>query len=155
MAKPIPDGFRAVTPHLCVRGASEAIAFYARAFGAEEISRMPGPDGKLMHAEIRIGDSIVMLADEFPEMGGTSRSPLALGGTSAGLLIYCEDADALFARAVAAGAEVTMPLADMFWGDRYGKLLDPFGHDWAIATHKEDLTPEQMAERMKAAGPPG
>jgi uncharacterized glyoxalase superfamily protein PhnB len=153
-ALPIPKGYHVVTPSLVVRGADKAIEFYKKAFGAKELNRMPGPDGKLMHAEIRIGDSIVMLSDEFPQMG--SSSPETVGGISASLMIYTKDADALFNQALAAGATVSMPIGDMFWGDRYGRVKDPFGHDWQIATHKEDLTPKEMARRAAAAmsGPP-
>ena len=151
---PIPAGYHTVTPYLTVNDGARALDFYKRAFGARETVRMPGPGGKVMHAEIQIGDSIVMLADEFPEMG--SRAPQTLGGASGSLLIYTKDVDALFERAVAAGATVQMPLADMFWGDRYGKLLDPFGHQWELATHKEDVPRREMAKRAAAAmsGPP-
>jgi uncharacterized glyoxalase superfamily protein PhnB len=144
----VPARYGSVTPALTVRGGSDAIAFYQKAFGARELSRMPGPGGKLMHAEIKIGDSIVMLSDEFPEMG--SRSPLTVGGTSTTIMLYVKDVDAAFRRAVEAGATVTMPLADQFWGDRYGGLVDPFGHQWALATHKEDLSPKEMMRRMEA-----
>jgi len=155
--KAIPEGFHSVTPHLTVRGAAKAIDFYKRAFGAEELGRMPAPDGKVMHAAIKIGDSVVFLNDEFPEMGG--RSPEALGGTPAALHLYVGDVDKAFARAVAAGAEVRAPVADMFWGDRYGRLADPFGHVWSLASHKEDLTPDEIGKRAAAAfsrpsGPP-
>ena len=147
--KAIPEGYGSVTPHLVVRGAARAIEFYKRAFGAEEAMRMPSRDGqKVMHAELRIGDSLVFLNDEFPEMG--ARAPESLGGTPVTLHLYVQDADAVFARAVAAGARPLMPLQDMFWGDRYGKLADPFGHEWAIATHKEDLTPEEIGKRVAA-----
>jgi PhnB protein len=155
-ALPIPKGYHVVTPSIVVRGAAEAIEFYKKAFGAKELNRMPGPDGKLLHAEIRIGDSIVMLNDEFPQMGATS--PLSLNGRSSSLMIYTRDVDALFNQAIAAGAKVSMPLSDMFWGDRYGRVADPFGHDWQLATHKEDLTPKEMAKRAQAAmsaPPPG
>jgi uncharacterized glyoxalase superfamily protein PhnB len=145
MAKPIPDGYHTVTASLTVRGADRAVAFYKKAFGAEELMRMPSTDGtKVMHAEIRIGDSIVMLADEFPEMN--ARSPEALGGTPGSLFLYVEDVDRVFARAVEAGGVVQVPVQDMFWGDRFGSVKDPFGHVWAIATHKQDLTPEQIRE---------
>jgi uncharacterized glyoxalase superfamily protein PhnB len=148
--KPIPDGFHTVTPYLFVKGASEAIEWYKKAFGAEEIGRMPMPDGELlMHAMIRIGDSFIMLTDEQPDC--PSKGPKALGGTPVGLHLYVEDADAVFEQAVAAGAEVTMPITDMFWGDRYGNLTDPFGHSWSIATHIQDLTPEETAEAAKQA----
>lgn len=157
MVDPIPEGFRTVTPHLVVKGAAAALDFYKKAFGAEECIRMPAPDGRIMHAEIKIGDSIVMLADEFPEWGMPPRNPQALGGTSVTLHTYVPDVDASFERASEAGCTVAMPPTDMFWGDRYGKVVDPFGHEWAIATHKVDLSPEEMAEAAKAAlsQPPG
>ncbi len=151
MAHPIPDGHHTITPHLVVKGASEAIEFYKRAFGAEELCRMtfPGPDGrvKLGHAGLQIGDSRLFLADDFPEYGSTGPN----GHSPVTIHLFVTDADAVFARAVEAGATVAMPLADMFWGDRYGKLVDPFGHHWSIAEHLEDLTPEQMQERKAAA----
>jgi uncharacterized glyoxalase superfamily protein PhnB len=148
--KPIPEGQHTVTPHLIIRGAAEAIEFYKKAFGAKEKARMPGPDGKsIVHSEIQVGDSWVYIVDEMPEMG--ARSPQALGGTPVSFHLYVEDADAVFNQAVAAGAKVQMPLADMFWGDRFGKLADPFGHEWSVATHKEDLTPEEMQKRAAAA----
>lgn len=143
-ATAIPDGYHTVTPFLAVRGGADAIAFYERAFGAEEVMRMPGADGKVLHAEIRIGDSRIMLGDEEPNMDAPS--PQTLGGSTGGLMIYCEDVDALFERAVKAGAEVNMPPTDMFWGDRYARLKDPFGHRWAVATHTQDMTPEEMAK---------
>jgi uncharacterized glyoxalase superfamily protein PhnB len=150
MPHPIPAGQHTITPHLVIKGASEAIEFYKRAFGAEELSRMPmpGKDGqmKLGHAELKIGNSKLYLADEFPDYGSVGpgkTSPVSFH-------LYVTDADAAFARAVEAGATVTMPLADMFWGDRFGKLVDPFGHHWSIAEHLEDLTPAQMKERMAA-----
>jgi uncharacterized glyoxalase superfamily protein PhnB len=148
-AKAIPDGFHTVTPYLAVRDAAKAIDYYKRAFGAVERFRMPTPDGKIAHAEIQIGDSILMLSDEAPEMGAVS--PQALKGTAVNIFLYVPDVDAVFQKAVSAGATALMPVADMFWGDRYGKLRDPFGHEWSVATHKEDLTPEQMGERAKAA----
>lgn len=148
--KPIPDGYHTVTPYLVIRGASEAMNFYKKAFGAKELFRMPGPDGKkVMHAEMQIGDSIVMLSDEFPEMGG--HSPQALNGSPVGIFLYVDDVDAVFNRAVAAGAKPEMPVQDMFWGDRYGKFTDPFGHRWSVATHKEDLSPEEIGRRAAAA----
>ncbi len=156
MAHPIPEGHHTITPHLVVKGASEAIEFYKRAFGAEELSRMPfpGPDGqvKLGHAELQIGDSRLFLADEFPEQGATGPS----GSSPVTIHMYVTDADAVFDRAVKAGATRNMPPADMFWGDRYARVVDPFGHHWSIATHLEDLTPEQMQQRMATAfgGPP-
>jgi PhnB protein len=152
-AQPIPKGFHAVTPSLTVRGASQAIEFYKTALGAKERSRMPGPDGKVMHSELQIGDSMVIVIDEMPEMG--ARGPQSLGGSSSSLMIYCKDADALFARATSSGAKVKMPMADMFWGDRYGQVEDPFGHSWQIATRKEDLKPKEMMKRMAAEFGPG
>ena len=151
MAHPIPAGFHSITPHLVIKGAAEAIEFYKRAFGAEELSRMPfpAPDGtmRLGHAELKIGDSRLFLADEFPDFGSLGPT----GGSPVTIHLYVNDANTAFARAVEAGAKVAMPLADMFWGDRYGKLIDPFGHHWSIAEHLEDLTPKQMEERMAAA----
>ncbi len=147
--KPVPDGFHTLTPHLIVRGAAQAIDFYKAAFGAEELSRHPGPDGKtIMHALLRIGDSMLMLADEFPGKGCTS--PATVGGTSVVLNLYVNDADALYQRAVKAGAKATMPMTDMFWGDRYGQLSDPFGHQWSLATHKEDVSDAELEKRAKA-----
>ena len=147
--KAIPDGMHSITPHLTCAGASEAIEFYKKAFGAVEMGRMPGPGGKLMHAQIRIGDSPVMLVDEFPEWGG--KGPKTLGGTPVAIHLYVPDADAVFKNAVAAGATVKMEMADMFWGDRYGVVIDPFGHMWSLATHIKDMTPEEMAQAGKAA----
>jgi PhnB protein len=144
-AKPIPDGWYALTPQITVKGVDEAIAFYAKAFGAQKLFTMPGPDGKTtMHAEIKIGDSLVMLDEESPEGG---KSPLTLGGTPATLMVYVADADQTAAAATAAGAKLEMPVEAQFWGDRYGTLVDPFGHRWAVATHIEDLTPEQTQQR--------
>jgi uncharacterized glyoxalase superfamily protein PhnB len=148
--KAIPAGFHSITPTLVVSDTKKAIEFYQKAFGASEISRAPGPDGRIMHAEIKVGDSIIMLNDAFPEMGGPA-APAREANLPCGLHLYVENADAVWERAVAAGATVTMPIMDMFWGDRYGKLRDPFGHSWSIATHKEDLTPEQMAKRQEEA----
>jgi PhnB protein len=151
MAKAIPDGMHSVSPHLTIDGAAAAIDFYKKAFDATEQMRIPAADGKrLLHAAIRIGDSAVLLNDSFPEWGG-NKGPKELGGTAVTIHLYVEDCDAVFARAVEAGATVAMPLADMFWGDRYGTVIDPFGHHWSIATHKQDLTPEQIAEAAKAA----
>jgi PhnB protein len=144
---PIPKGFRSVTPYLTLNDAAHALDFYKRAFGAEVLVRMDGPGGKIGHAEIKIGDSIIMLGDEMP--GSGARSPQSLGGTTGGVMLYVENADAVFNQAVAAGAQVEAPLADMFWGDRYGKLKDPFGHSWSVATHKEDVTPAEMSKRMQ------
>ena len=143
----IPEGYHTLTPTLVVNGAAEAIEFYKRAFGAVELFRMPAPDGqKLWHAELQIGDSRIMLSDEFSEMCG-SRSPQTLGGSPVGIHLYVEDADAAVQRAVDAGATVVMPLTDMFWGDRFGGIVDPFGHRWSIATHVEDVSEEEMARR--------
>ena len=150
--KAIPDGFHSVTPGLAVRGGAEALEFYKAAFGAEVIARMDTPDGKVMHAEFRIGNSIVMLGEECPDWGVSA--PETLGGSPVSLNIYVEDCDAVFNRAVEAGATVKMPVADMFWGDRYGKVTDPFGHSWGILTHVKDLTEEEVkaaaAEAMAA-----
>jgi PhnB protein len=146
MAKPVPDGYRTVTPYLTVKGAAQAIEFYKKAFGAKEKERMSGPDGtSVMHAELEFGDSIVMLSDEFP--GGNCRSPQSLGGTSASVFLYVPDVDVAYKRAVEAGAKPAMPLTDMFWGDRFGKVVDPFGHEWSMATHKEDVPPAEMERR--------
>jgi len=148
--KAVPDGFHTLTPHLVVKGASQAIEFYKKAFGAEEIKRLPGPDGQsLIHAELKIGNSRLLLVDEFPEMD--CRGPKSVGGSPVSIHMFVEDADAAFDKALAAGAEVRMPLADQFWGDRYGVLTDPFGHIWSIATHKENLTPQEIGERAQAA----
>lgn len=148
-ARPIPEGYHTATPYLIIKDAAKAIEFYKKAFGAKEVMRMAGPDGKVMHAEIKIGDSPIMLADEFPEMG--ARSPQSLGGSPVSIFLYVEDVDTLAEQAVAAGAEILMPVKDQFWGDRYGKLADPFGHLWDIATHKEDVTPEEIRKRTAAA----
>jgi PhnB protein len=147
--KPIPDGFHSVTPYLICKDAATAIDFYKKAFGAEELMRMPTPDGRVAHAEIQIGDCRLMMADEFPEMG--AKSPTTLGGTPFGLMLYVSDSDAVFHRAVAAGATVERPIIDQFYGDRSGTVVDPSGHKWTIGTHKEDVKPEEMQRRMKAA----
>ena len=147
--RPIPEGFHSLTPYLTVNDCARAIDFYKRAFGAQEVMRMDAPGGKIGHAELKIGDSRLMLADEMP--GSGSKSPQSLGGTCAGVFLYVDNVDTIFNQAVSAGAQVEMPLADMFWGDRYGKLIDPFGHSWSMATHKEDLTPEEMQKRSEAA----
>jgi PhnB protein len=144
--KPIPEGMHSLTPLLTCAGAADAIEFYKKAFNAVEQSRLPGPDGKLMHASVKIGDSVLMLTDEFPEWGGLG--PKMLKGSPVTIHLYVEDVDAAFAQAVAAGAKVTMAIDDMFWGDRYGKLEDPFGHQWSVGTHTRDLTPEQIQEGM-------
>ena len=145
----MPDGFHAVTPYLVCAGASKAIAFYKKAFGATEVMRLATPNGKLMHASIKIGDSPIMLNDEFPEMGALG--PKSRQGTSVTIHLFVADADAAFARAVKAGAKVKMPLQDMFWGDRYGLLEDPFGHSWSIATHQRDLTHKEIQEAARTA----
>lgn len=145
--QPIPVGMHTVTPHLVCAGAAEAIDFYVAAFGAVEGGRLPGPDGRLMHAHLRIGDSAVMLVDEMPEWGALG--PLALKGSPVTIHLYVEDADAAFAKAVAAGAEATMLPADMFWGDRYAQVRDPFGHKWSIATHQRDVSPQEMQQAMQ------
>jgi len=147
--RPIPQGHHSVTPYLTLHDAARAIEFYKRAFGAHEVMRMDGPGGKIGHAEIKIGDSVIMLADEMS--GAGSRSPQSLGGTTAGVFLYVEDADKVFNQAVSAGAQVEAPLADMFWGDRYGRLKDPFGHSWSVATHKEDVAPAELQKRMQEA----
>ena len=145
--KPIPEGYHTVTPYLCIRGAADAIEFYKKAFGATEICRMPYPDGtKLMHAEIQIGDSHIMLGDEMPGMG-TSKSPMSLGGNCVSQHLYVDNVDKAIEKAVAAGAKVEMPAMNMFWGDRFGKLVDPFGHSWSVATHIEDVPPDEMTRR--------
>jgi PhnB protein len=148
--RPVPAGYHTVTPYLTVNDGARAMEFYQRAFGARELERMPGPGGKLMHAELRIGDSVVMLSDEFPGMS-TAKAPTTLGGTTGSLMLYVPDVDAAFRRAVDAGCITLMPPTDMFWGDRFGKLRDPFGNEWGMATHKEDVPPREMAERAKAA----
>jgi len=146
--RPIPEGYHSVTPYLIIKGAAKALDFYQRAFGAKETVRMPGPGGKIMHAEMRIGSSMVMLADEHPEMN--ARSPEAFGGSPVMIHLYVEDVDAVFNQAIAAGATVERPLADQFYGDRTGGVKDPFGYSWYVATHKEDVTPEEMKKRMAA-----
>ena len=146
----IPDGYHTATPYLICTGAARAIEFYKKAFDAKELMSMPGPAGKVMHAEIQIGDSRLMLADEFPEMD--ARSPQTIGGTPVGLCIYVTDCDAVFARAVAAGAKVLRPLQDQFYGDRSGTIADPFGHKWHLATRKEVVTPEEMQRRWDTMG---
>lgn len=148
--QPIPPGFHSVTPHLVVYDASAAIDFYKRAFGAEELYRLPGPDGKqIMHASVRIGDSIVMMADECRDYG--KLAPTSLGGSSVSLHIYVNNVDAAFERAVLAGATIQMPVQDMFWGDRYGIVTDPYGHYWSLATHIKDVSPQEMQKAMQAA----
>jgi PhnB protein len=145
---PIPKGYHTVTPSLTVRNAAEAIEFYKKALGAEERMRMPTPDGKIGHAELKIGDSIVFLNDEMPNMG--HKSPQTLGGTTGSLFIYVEDVDNAFQKAVNAGGKTKMAVTDMFWGDRYGQFIDPFGHTWGLATHVEDVPEQEMEKRMRA-----
>jgi PhnB protein len=147
--KPIPDGYSQVTPYLCVDGAAAAIDFYSSVFGATERTRMPAPGGKIGHAELQIGDSVVMLADEFPEMN--IRSPKAIGGTPVTLSVYVEDVDGVVERAVAEGATALRPVEDEFYGDRSGQFEDPFGHRWSVATHIEDVSEEEMAKRASEA----
>jgi PhnB protein len=150
MVKPIPDGYHAITPYLIVSGGAKALEFYARAFGAIERERMQDPSGKIRHAEISIGDSRVMLADEHPEIGALG--PATIGGSPVSIHLYVEDVDAVVGQAVAAGAKLTRPVADQFYGDRAGGITDPFGHHWHIATHKEDLTSAEIHRRAAAQG---
>ena len=145
---PVPDGYHSITPYLICDGAAKAIDFYREAFGATEVMRMPAPGGRIGHAEIQIGDSKVMLADEHPEIG--ARSPKSIGGTAVGITLYLPDVDAVWRKALAAGATEVMPLQDKFYGDRMGTLQDPFGHVWYVATHVEDVAPEEMERRAKA-----
>ena len=147
--KPVPDGMHTVTPHLICAGASDAIEFYKKAFNAVEVGRVAGPQGKLLHALIRIGNSAVMLVDEYPNWGAFG--PKSLKGSPVTIHLYVEDVDAFVERAVAAGAKVTMPLDDTFWGDRYGKLEDPFGHQWSVATHVRDVSPDEMQQAVQKA----
>lgn len=142
----IPKGYHTATPYLTVNDGAAALEFYVKAFGAKVTERMPGPGGKLMHAEFRIGDSIVMLSDEFPGMS-SSKAPTSLGGTTGSIMLYVPNVDASFTRAKDAGCKVIMPPADMFWGDRFGKLEDPFGNQWGMATHKEDVPPAEIKRR--------
>jgi len=147
--RPIPEGYHTLTPYLAVEDAARAIEFYKDAFGAEEIHRMPGPDGSIAHAELQIGDSKLMLSDPFPQ--SNVRPPSERGGPTASVFMYVDDADAVFEQAQTAGATVSMPLEDMFWGDRFGSLTDPFGHVWSVATHLEDVPEAEMAERAATA----
>jgi PhnB protein len=150
MVKPVPEGYHTVTPYLIVKRGTDALEFYVRAFAATERYRMQDPGGKIRHAEITIGNSCVMLADEHPEIGALG--PETIGGSPISIHLYVEDVDAVVGRAVAAGAQLTRPVADQFYGDRVGGVTDPFGHRWFIATHKEDLTPDQLRQRAAAAG---
>jgi PhnB protein len=147
-AQAIPKGYHTVTPSLFVVGAAKAIDFYKKALGAEEVMRFPAPDGTIMHAELRIGDSIIMLADEMPDQGG--RGPKSIGGTPVSFFVYRENVDAAWKRAVDAGSKPIVPLADQFWGDRTGCLEDPFGHQWWLAQHIQDLTPEELRKNAEA-----
>jgi PhnB protein len=147
--KPIAEGYNSVTPYLFVKGAANAIDYYKNVFGAKERMRMPGPNGKIMHAELQIGDSIVMLADENPQVG--AKSPETVGGASSSLHVYVEDVDSTAKKAVSAGAKIVRPVKDEFYGDRLGTIIDPFGHMWSIATHIEDVSPEEMKKRMANA----
>jgi PhnB protein len=147
--QPVPEGYHTVTPYLAVDDAQEAIDFYERAFGAKERLRMAAPDGKVAHAELEIGDALVMLSDPFPQF--SAKPPKELGGNSANVMLYVENVDELVQQAVDAGATVSAPVEDQFWGDRYGSVTDPFGHTWLVATHVEDVPPEEVAERAKTA----
>ncbi len=146
--KPIPENFHTIQPALIVRNAVQAIEFYKKALGAQELMRMPGPDGAIMHAELKIGDSVVFIGEENPNMG-FCKSPQTLGGCTVSLNVYVPDADKVFNQAVSAGAKETMPVADQFWGDRYGLLTDPYGYVWGIATHKENLTSDEVQKRAR------
>ena len=148
MTKPIPEGYHSVTPYLIINGAADAIAYYTKAFGATELFRMPAPGGKIGHAEIKIGDSPIMLADEVPEMG--HKGPKTIGGSPISIMIYVDDVDTVFNQAIAAGGKEQRPVKDQFYGDRSGTLEDPFGHVWHVATHKEDVSPDEMEKRMKS-----
>ncbi len=152
MTKPIPEGYHTATPYLIIRGAAEAIEYYKKAFAASELFRFPSPDGKIGHAEIKIGDSPIMLADEYPEMG--YKGPKTLGGSPVSVMIYVQDVDTVFNRAIANGGKVREEVKDKFYGDRSGTLEDPFGHVWHVATHKEDVSPEEMKRRMKQHAAP-
>jgi PhnB protein len=147
-ANAIPEGYHTVTPYLAVDDAAAAIDFYTKALGAKETVRMPGPDGRIGHAELQIGDSHVMLSDPFPQ--ASTKPPKELGGTSVSVMLYIDDVDAVFKQAVDAGATVAMEVDDQFWGDRMGSIVDPFGHSWTLATHVEDVPPEEMERRMQA-----
>jgi PhnB protein len=147
--KAIPDGYHTITPYLAVHDAAKAIDFYKKAFDAREVHRMVGPNGKIGHAELKIGDSMLMLSDEMP--GAETRSPQTLHGTTTNIFLYVRDVDESYKKAVAAGCQATQPVTDMFWGDRFGKLTDPFGYTWSMATHKEDVAPEEMEKRAQAA----
>ena len=145
----IPDGYTALTPYLVIKGAEQAIEFYTKVFGATETVRMPGPGGRIMHAEVKIGNSMLMLSDENPERGHLS--PKTIGGAGVSIMLYTDDVDATFKKAVSAGAKADQPPTDMFWGDRMANITDPFGHVWAIATHTKDVSPEEMQKAMQTA----
>jgi PhnB protein len=147
--RPIPEGYHSVTPYLYIRGAAKAVEFYKKVFGAKEVLRMPGPAGQIMHAELKIGDSMIMLSDEHPQMGALS--PESVGGSPMGLHVYVENVDAVVQKAVEAGAKLDRPVKDQFYGDRSGSLTDPFGHKWYVATHVEDIAPEELSKRAAAA----
>jgi PhnB protein len=149
MTKPIPEGYHALTPSIAVENAAEAIEFYKRAFGAKERMRMSTPMGTIGHAELEIGDSVLMLADPQPQ--SSVKPPKEIGGTSVGIFMYVDDVDEVAQQVIDAGGSVIMPIEDQFWGDRFGAVADPYGHEWLIATHKEDLSPEEIAERGKKA----
>ena len=144
----IPDGFHSVSPYLIIKNAAKAIDYYKDVFGAEEISRMAIPDGRIGHAEIKIGNSMLMLGDEFPEQG--FKSPTSFGGTPVSCMVYVKDCDAVLNKAAKSGGTITVPASDMFWGDRFGRFTDPFGHEWSVSTHLEDLTDEEIAKRHEA-----
>jgi PhnB protein len=148
-ARPIPEGFHTIQPGLVIRDAAKAIEFYKKALGAQELMRMPGPDGKIMHAELKIGDSVIFISEEQPQMG-TVKSPQTLGGCTCVLNVYVPNVDNLFKQAISAGGKEVMPLADQFWGDRYGSFVDPFGLSWGLATHKEDVSQQEMGKRAQA-----
>src|SRR5437588_9677955 len=145
--KPIPEHCHSLNCYVTVKNCAEAVKWYTKAFSGKELCSMPGPDGKIMHAEVIIGDSVLMLSDECPEMG--NKSAQTIGGTPFTIMLYTPNVDELFQQAIKAGAKETMPVSDMFWGDRYGKLVDPYGNQWAIATHKEDVAPEEMKKRQE------
>jgi PhnB protein len=151
-AKAVPDAYQTITPHIVLNDCAKAIEFYKKAFGAKEALRMPGPGGKIVHAELQVGTSRLMMSDEMPPMPGQPgvyKSPKSAGLNTAALFLYVDDADAWFDRAVKAGCTVRSPLMDMFWGDRFGQVIDPFGHTWALATHTEDVSPEEMKRRAQ------
>jgi PhnB protein len=147
--KPVPDGYHTVTAYLVQKDTKRALEFYRKAFGAETMMTMPGPGGRVMHAEVKIGDSIVFMSDEMPEWSPETKAPQTAGCVTSSIFLYVPDTDAVFKKSVDAGAKALQPPTDMFWGDRFGKVVDPFGHHWGIATHKEDVAPEEMKKRQK------